>query len=110
MPQIFELFSISGKVIASAYSYTSPNPLLKIDVCIISRSCVTYKRGSVKDERLKLSRGDKEIDSKLSERHSVAIKYKSVGGVNGFGSLSYQISPKKIVMLDEVENDWLLDM
>jgi len=82
----------------------------QIDVCIISRSCVTYKRGSVKDERLKLSRGDKEIDSKLSERHSVAIKYKSVGGVNGFGSLSYQISPKKIVMLDEVENDWLLDM
>lgn len=72
---------------------------------IIDSNDVSYTRGVVAEEILKLSSGDKDMDAEIYRRHAFDCEVKTMGGVNGFGSLPYQIKSRKVVMRDEAMVD-----
>jgi hypothetical protein len=64
------------------------------------------------EEELVFSEEDDAIEKDLFRQHAFSSESKVIGGVNGFGSLPYQIKSQKTLIVDEnivVEqgNEWL---
>lgn len=70
----------------------------QIDLCVIKRESVEYKRAVVLEEVLPSQ--DESIQQKL---HTLAEQGEEgdVKGVNGFGSLPYKVKSSKVVLRDE---------
>mmetsp|Transcript_8247 Transcript_8247/g.15531 ORF Transcript_8247/g.15531 Transcript_8247/m.15531 type:complete len:452 (+) Transcript_8247:85-1440(+) len=86
----------------------------QVDLIIIKPDEVKYQRGVVMEEELVFSEDDDAIEKELFRRHAFSSESNKViiGGVNGFGSLPYQIKSRKTIIVDEsiaVEkgNEWL---
>jgi len=68
---------------------------------IITPTRVKYERAIVTEEKLVFSSDDEYIENELYRRHAISSDAKTVGGVNGFGSLPYQIKSGQVALLDE---------
>lgn len=84
----------------------------QVDMIIIKPDEVQYQRAVVVEEQLIISDDDVAIENELFQRHAFESDAKVMGGVNGFGSLPYQVKSRKVVMHDEEvvakhQNQWL---
>ena len=90
----------------------------QVDVCVISREGVFYRRAVVREEELEwVSLTNNEVSSKNDEQTSFQSimrdqKSESSSGVNGFGNVPFAIQSKKLVSggQSDVERDrrrWL---
>jgi len=73
----------------------------QVDMVIITPTRVKYERAIVTEEKLVFSSDDEYIENELYRRHAISSDAKTVGGVNGFGSLPYQIKSGQVALLDE---------
>jgi hypothetical protein len=77
----------------------------QVDLIIIQSKGVVYQRAVVKEETLTLSHGDRDLEEKLYRRHAMSgtngRKSSIMDGVNGFGSLPYEIKSRHLFLPDE---------
>lgn len=86
----------------------------QVDICIIERNSVTYTRAIVEEEMLLLSQDDNTVAEYIHNRH-INPDTTSVGGVNGFGALPFEVQSRKILVLNEAHIDmhrrkWIQDV
>jgi len=76
----------------------------QVDICIITRHGVEYKRAYLEEEHLVVNERDNLTEDILYQRHSKDDDG-IMGGVNGFGSLPYHIRSKRKIVENEMKTE-----
>ena len=78
----------------------------QIDLCIITRNGVTYRRGVLLEETLPSLEDEEKVSKKLFLDHTAIADSKTTTyGVNGFGSLPYIVKKRKKLIDDEDQTE-----
>ena len=78
----------------------------QVDLIIIQSKGVVYQRAVVEEETLTLSHGDRDLEDEMYRRNAISSnangsKSSTMDGVNGFGSLPYEIKSRNLFLPDE---------
>ena len=84
----------------------------QIDLCVIDKNGVIYKKGTSIEEILPSLEGEDVLNNKLFLDHTLQTTVNTLNGVNGFGSLPYRIKKRtKIIddpdQIQESDREWI---